>query len=75
MIDPDADPDQLDLGDALPSRQASFAFWRPSPSPCEAAPMTSEQEGDSNQLALPLTANFGAAEPSRGAQDADPFSN
>lgn len=65
MIDPDADPDQLDLEDILPSRQASFVFWSPHPSPSEAAPITQEQEGESSQLTLPLLDVFTKAGPFR----------
>jgi hypothetical protein len=54
MIDPDADPDQLDLEDMLPSRQASFVFWRPGSSPSEAAPASVLLDEDPNQLTLPL---------------------
>ncbi|MHB8286809.1 MAG: hypothetical protein ACYDD1_19320 [Caulobacteraceae bacterium] len=55
MIDPDADPNQLDLEDALPLRQASFVFWRPTPPHCEVSPIAPMQEEHRDQLFLPLS--------------------
>lgn len=54
MIDPDADPSQLDLEDVLPQRQPSFVFWRPAPCPSDMAAAIVTVEEDVNQLSLPL---------------------